>query len=144
MRHHREKCLLPYSQDQLFSLVADVKSYPEFLPWCLGARILETNTTGFDAELAIGFKMVRESFKSRVILNRPSHIEINYLDGPFKDLKNSWLFKKTDQTDECQIDFFLEFEFKSPILESLIGLLLEDAIRRMVNAFEARANHIYR
>lgn len=147
MKVHSEKKILPFKPDEIFELVGDVAKYPEFLPWCTGARIRERQTTATGetmiADLMIGFKMVRERFTSRVTLDRPNRrIDVDYLQGPFKTLKNHWTFSPT-QNGQCQIDFHLEFEFASVLLQKLIGVLFHEAVRRMVAAFEARAYQLY-
>lgn len=142
-RTHREERVLPYRPDQIFDLVADVGKYPEFLPWCTGARIREQRPEMLLADLMIGFKMVREKFTSRVWLNRPeSRIDVEFIDGPFKYLKNHWTFEPTPE-GHCRIAFYLEFEFKSMVLQKLIGVLFHEAVKRMVAAFETRAQQLY-
>ncbi len=148
MKVHTEQKILPFTPEQMFELVADVAKYPEFLPWCTGARIREKQKTSTGetmiADLMIGFKMVRERFTSRVTLDRPSlRIDVDYLQGPFKNLKNHWTFSAT-QNGQCQIDFHVEFEFSSVLLQKLIGVLFHEAVRRMVAAFEARAYQLYK
>ena len=140
---HREKRVLPYTPEQIFALVADVEKYPEFLPWCVACRKTKTFEDGFEADLAIGFKMVREQFTSRVTLTNPSRIEVTYLKGPFRSLSNIWHFHPVGEGDETEIDFSLDFEFRSRVLQKLIGVLFEEAVRRMVAAFEVRANALY-
>jgi len=147
MKVHSEQKILPFKPDEIFELVGDVAKYPEFLPWCTGARIREKQKTSTGetmiADLMIGFKMVREKFTSRVTLDRPGlRIDVDYLQGPFKTLKNHWTFSAT-QNGHCQIDFHLEFEFSSVLLQKLIGVLFHEAVRRMVAAFEARAKQLY-
>lgn len=142
MPTHAEQRLLPYTPEQLFDLVADVERYPEFLPWCLGARVRERGATTITADLLIGFKMVRERFTSRVVLDRPRRIDVSYTEGPFRYLNNHWNF--VAQPDGgCLIDFYVDFEFRSRMLQKIIGLLFNEAVRRMVGAFEARARHLY-
>jgi coenzyme Q-binding protein COQ10 len=135
---HAEKRVLPYTREQLFDLVADVERYPEFLPWCLAARVRERRPDLVVADLLIGFRMVRERFTSRVELKRPSCIDVTYAEGPFRYLNNHWVFNELP--NGCtEIDFFVDFEFRSALLQKLIGLLFNEAVRRMVAAFEARA-----
>lgn len=143
MKVHSEERNLPYSAAQMFDLVADVARYPEFLPWCTGARIRERRENDIVADLMIGFKMVRERFTSRVHTDRPAmRIDVEYIDGPFKFLKNHWQF--TDiEGGRCRVDFYLEFEFRSVMLQKLIGVLFHEAVRRMVSAFENRAKQLY-
>lgn len=147
MKVHTERRILPFTPEQIFELVGDVAQYPEFLPWCTGARIRDKQVTSTGeamvADLMIGFKMVRERFTSRVTLDRPNlRIDVDYLQGPFKTLKNHWTFSATSD-GTCQIDFHLEFEFSSVLLQKLIGVLFHEAVRRMVAAFEARAYQLY-
>lgn len=143
MATHAEKRVLPYCPEQLFDLVAGVEKYPEFLPWCIGARIRNRNENVIVADLIIGFRGVRESFTSRVTLDRPGmRIDVTYLDGPFRYLNNHWIFNETPN-GACEIDFFVDFEFRSRILQKLIGALFNEAVRRMVSAFETRAKALY-
>ena len=140
---HAERRLLGYRPEQMFDLVADVERYPEFLPWCIGARIRERKLNLLVADLIIGFRMIRERFTSRVVLDRPRlAIEVAYADGPFKHMSNRWLFEATPEGC-CCIDFRVEFEFRSAMLQKLIGVLFHEAVRRMVAAFEARAIKLY-
>jgi coenzyme Q-binding protein COQ10 len=143
VKTHTETRLLPYSPDQMFNLVADVARYPEFLPWCVGARIREQTDEMLLADLMIGFKMVRERFTSRVHLDRAAkRIDVEYINGPFRTLQNHWTFYPTADGG-CRIEFFLEFEFSSLMLQKLIGMLFHEAVRRMVSAFENRARQLY-
>lgn len=145
MPAHRETRILPYTPEQVFALVADVEKYPEFLPWCVACRIKARESQAcFTADLAVGFKMVREKFTSRVTLNPPQSIKVEYLDGPFEHLTNIWTFKPAHGGKATEVEFFLDFEFRSRLLRNLIGLLFEEAVRRMVAAFEKRAAEIYR
>jgi coenzyme Q-binding protein COQ10 len=139
---HAEKRVLPYTPEQLFELVADVERYPEFLPWCLGVRLRDKTPEAITADLLIGFKMVRERFTSKVKLDRPNRIDVAYTDGPFRYLNNHWIFEPTDDGG-CRIDFYVDFEFRSRMLQTLIGMLFNEAVRRMVAAFETRARDLY-
>lgn len=143
MPTHAEKRVLPYSPEQMFNLVADVERYPEFLPWCVACRIRQKDSPdAFVADLIIGFKFVRERFTSLVALDRPDRIDVVYKEGPFRHLTNHWSFSADDQ-GHCIIDFYIDFEFRSRTLQSLIGRLFNEAVQRMVNAFERRANTLY-
>lgn len=143
MSTHAEKRLLPYTPDQLYALVADVERYPEFLPWCLAARINRREADTIWADLIIGFKMIRERFTSRVKLSpEDRRIDVAYTDGPFKYLNNHWIFDPRPD-DKCEIDFYVDFEFKNRMLQGLMHVLFDEAVRRMVNAFEARAKALY-
>jgi coenzyme Q-binding protein COQ10 len=140
---HSEKRLLPHRPEQLFDLVADVEKYPEFLPWCVGARIRSRTERLLVADLIIGFKGIRESFTSKVSLDRDNLVvEVEYEDGPFKYLNNHWKFESSDG-EKCLLDFHVDFEFKSRILQKVIEMLFGEAVRRMVGAFEHRADQLY-
>ena len=142
MTIHAEKRLVAHSPEQLYALVADVKSYPQFLPWCMAARIRNQDERGLSADLIIGFQMFRERFTSVVELD-PDTLSINvrYAEGPFKYLTNRWQFLPHDAG--CEIDFYVEFEFNSRLLQSVIETLFTEAVRRMVRAFEKRAHDLY-
>jgi coenzyme Q-binding protein COQ10 len=141
MPTHAECRVLPYTPEQLFDLVADIERYPEFLPWCQGARIRERQPRLVVADLIIGFKMFRERFTSRVELNPPQRIDVTYTEGPFRYLSNYWIFDKVPEG--CRIDFFVDFEFKSRVLQKVMEVLFGEAVRRMVGAFEGRARDLY-
>ncbi|MEI6986527.1 MAG: type II toxin-antitoxin system RatA family toxin [Rhodospirillaceae bacterium] len=141
MPTHAEKKFLPYTPDQMFQLVADIERYPEFLPWCIGARIKQRTGDTLHADLMIGFKMVRERFTSTVVLTPPSRIDVTYAQGPFRYLNNHWIFEPAP--GGCEIDFFVDFEFKSKMLQKIIAVLFGEAVFRMVAAFEARAQILY-
>ena len=142
MTTHAERRHLPYSQKQLFDLVADVNRYPEFLPWCVAARVRSRNGDELIADLVIGFKMVREKFTSRVTLMAPDRIDVVYTEGPFKYLNNHWIFEVAEDGGTV-IDFFVDFEFRSKMLQALIGALFNEAVGMMVAAFEKRARQLY-
>ncbi|MBR0672712.1 type II toxin-antitoxin system RatA family toxin [Neoroseomonas soli] len=141
MPTHAEKKILRYSPEQMFDLVADVRRYPEFLPWCVGARVLSRTDGELVADLTIGFKMFRETFRSRVTLERPHHVHVAYETGPFRYLNNHWRFNAVPQGSE--VDFFVDFEFHSRILQMAIGVVFNEAVRLMVRAFERRAMALY-
>ncbi|HLY45764.1 MAG TPA: type II toxin-antitoxin system RatA family toxin [Stellaceae bacterium] len=141
MPTHAEQRVLPYTPEQLFALVADVERYPEFLPWCVGARIRERQPFLIVADLIIGFRMFRERFTSRVKLDPPRRIDVAYTEGPFRYLDNHWIFEPAP--GGCRLDFFVDFEFKSRLLQRVIEMLFGEAVRRMVSAFEHRAEQLY-
>ena len=142
MPTHAETRVLPYTPEQLFDLVAQIERYPEFLPWCVAARIRSREGNVVVADLVIGFKMVRERFTSRVTLDRPRRIDVSYLEGPLKYMNNHWVFNP-HPSGGTEIDFFVDFEFHSKVLQALIGALFHEALRRLVAAFEARAKQLY-
>ncbi len=143
MPTHAEKKLLPHSPEQMFDLVADVARYPEFLPWCIATRIKSNDGVVMIADMVIGFRIFREQFTSRVTLDRPGRIDVEYQDGPFKYLENHWLFEANGDAG-CVVDFHVDFEFRSIILEKAIGRVFTEAVHRMVGAFETRAAELYR
>jgi len=142
MSTHAEIKKLPYTPEQMFDLVAGVDKYPQFLPWCLGSRITRREGNEIYADLIIGYGPVREKFTSRVVLDRPAHIRVDYLSGPMKYLSNEWKFE-SDGQGGCIIDFYVDFEFKNPIFQKLMGVFFNEAVKRMVAAFEARAQALY-
>jgi coenzyme Q-binding protein COQ10 len=142
MPTHAERRRLPYSPQQLFDLVADVERYPEFLPWCVGARVRERKGDTIAGDLLIGYRMVRERFTSRIVLDRPKRIDVSYSEGPFRYLTNHWEFEP-EADGSCTIDFYVDFEFRSRMLQRIIEVLFNEAVRRMVSAFEARARQLY-
>jgi len=148
MPSHTERQILPYNPQQMFDLVADVEHYPDFLPWCSNARILERRERELLAELTISFKHFSESYVSRVIFKRPENessegsLDVNMVKGPFERLVNHWQFNPRDGGG-CEVDFSLDFKFRSLILEKLIGALFGKATEKMVSAFRSRADTLY-
>ncbi len=146
MPTHQETRKLPYSAAQMYDLVADVARYPEFLPWCAAARITSRTPQGpaevMIAELVISFKVFRERFGSRVTLY-PDEMKIDteYLEGPFSHMRSTWGF--TDTPTGCDVDFFVDFEFRNAILRGVVGVVFNDAMQRVVRAFERRADALY-
>ena len=135
MPTHSETRTLPYTADQMYDLVADVAAYPQFLPWCAAARIRSTKDEGaarvMEADLVISFKVFRERFGSRVMLNPANkRIDTEYLDGPFKYMKSFW--QCSDHPDGCEVEFFVDFEFKNAILQNLNGVVFYQAMQRIV------------
>ena len=142
MPTHAETKTLPFSPQQMFDMVADVERYPEFLPWCVATRIRTSSDDEMVADMAIGFKMFREQFTSHVHLNNPNRIDVEYKNGPFKYLENHWVFDEAEGGG-CLVDFHVDFEFRSKLLEKAIGKVFTDAVHRMVTAFEKRAETLY-
>ncbi len=146
MPRHEDQKFLPYTADQMFDLVADVAAYPQFLPWCAAARIRsDTPVDGgriLEADLVISFKVFRERFGSRVtLLPDQRKIQTEYLDGPFKFLHSTWSFDPAP--GGCNVQFFVDFEFKNAILQKIIGVVFNEAMQRIVRAFETRAAQLY-
>ena len=138
----REKKVLPYSAEQMFDLVADVKSYPQFLPWVIATRIRSDSETEMVADMVVGFKAIREKFTSRVVKDRPRTIAVHYVDGPLRDLDNDWVFTPLPDGG-CEIDFCVDFTFKNRVFEALAGQYFDRAFRKMMGAFEERADQLY-
>ena len=140
---HSETKYVNHKPKDLFNLVSDIKKYPEFLPWCLGSRVKLINQNNLNADLIVGFKLYREVFKSNVILNRKKfEINVHYLDGPFDHLSNYWKFRK--KNNGCEVDFFVEFNLNARILNAILERFFNEAIFKMVDAFEKRANFLYK
>jgi coenzyme Q-binding protein COQ10 len=133
---------LPYSAEQMFDLVADVARYGEFLPWVVATRVQSDVDGVMLADMLVGFKALREKFTSRVEKARPERLQVHYVDGPMRDLENVWLFRPTGPTG-CEIDFKVSFRFRNPLFESLAGQYFDKAFRKMVAAFETRAQELY-
>ncbi len=146
MPSHSEQQFSSYTPQQLFALVADVEKYPEFLPWCRAARIIERRENEFLGELVISFAHITESYISRVTLipdkGGIAAIDVVMVKGPFEYLTNNWKFTATEKG--TVIDFTLDFKFRSRILEKLIGSLFTKATGKMVAAFKARADVLYK
>lgn len=141
MPTHAERRRLRHTPEQMFDLVADVRRYPEFLPWCVAAREISREPGRVVADLTIGFKVFRETFRSEVLLERPDRVQVRYLTGPFRYLNNEWRFHPAP--GGCEVAFFVEFEFKSRLLQAVIGTVFNEAVRLMVRAFERRAMALY-
>ena len=142
MPHIAETRRLPYSAQQMFDLVADVKHYAEFLPWVVATRIKSDSDTEMVADMLVGFNALREKFTSRVHKHRPHTIAVDYVDGPLRELENRWTFTP-DGPDACIIDFSVDFAFRNALFEKLAGQYLDRAFRKMVAAFETRAQTLY-
>lgn len=146
MTSHSETRTLPYTPEQMFALVADVASYPEFLPWTAAARIRSRRGVPegeiMEADLVISFKVFRERFGSRVLLEPDEkRITTEYLDGPFKHLRAVWHF--APDPAGCRVDFSVDFEFRNIILQKAIGVVFNEAMQRIVRSFEQRAAALY-
>ncbi len=138
----RETRVLPYSCEQMFDLVADVARYREFLPWVVATRVRSDSETEMTADMVVGFKNLRESFTSRVSKQRPAMIDVQYVDGPLRDLDNRWQFEALPDGG-CKVEFSVDFTFKNRVFEALAGQYFDRAFRRMVAAFEDRAQQLY-
>lgn len=142
MQRHAEKRHLPHTPEQMFQLVSDVEGYSQFLPWCISTRIRSREGNELIADMVIGYKIFREAFTSKVILTKPHRIDVTYSHGPFKYLRNHWIFiPEPDGT--CMVDFYVEFEFRSRLMEKIIGVVFNEAVKKMVLSFEERAFLIF-
>lgn len=151
MPTHGETRRMPYTARQMYDLVGDVMRYPEFIPWISAARIRSVvphadGTQRMEADLVVSFKVFREKFGSRVVLDEPNlTLDIEYLDGPFKHMRSTWGFADVakDQGGGCEVRFFVDFEFRNAVLQKVIGVVFHEAMQRIVRAFEARAKELY-
>ena len=146
--HHHVSRVLPYTPEQLFALVGDVERYPEFVPMCQSLKVRQrtagpNGTETIVADMTVSFKLIRETFTSRVTLDRPNlRIQVEYLRGPFSSMENRWTFEKlTEKTSE--VGFFITYEFRSRMLAMLMGAMFDAAFQRFAGAFEKRADVIY-
>ncbi|MEL6411029.1 MAG: type II toxin-antitoxin system RatA family toxin [Pseudomonadota bacterium] len=148
MPSHAETKTLPYSSDQMYALVADVGSYPEFLPWTAAARVRsvteqEDGSQLMEADLVVSFKVFRERFGSRVRLyEEAKRIETEYLDGPFKYMRSNWTFNDLEEGGS-EVNFDVDFAFKNRILQGAAEIFFYEAMRRIVRAFETRAHALH-
>ena len=137
-----------HSAAEMFELVADVERYPEFVPLCRALTVRRRTPEGVGvevviADMTVAYKLVRESFRSRVTLDKPKlQILVEYLEGPFSHLENRWSFNPTGEQN-CEVVFFIDYEFRSRMLGLLMGTMFDTAFRRFAAAFERRADEIY-
>lgn len=146
MPRHHEIRILPYTQQQMFDLVAGIEAYPEFLPWCKSVHITSKTETHVTADLAIGYKLFHERFVSRVALEAPRRIAVEYQKGPMSHLSNQWLFRPAKGRGKkmwTEVEFEVSFDFKSPLLSAVMDVFFDKALARMVAAFEERAHQLY-
>ncbi|MBO3760252.1 type II toxin-antitoxin system RatA family toxin [Ciceribacter sp. L1K22] len=139
--------IVKHSPDRMYALVADVERYPEFLPLCealtVGSRKERDGKELLIADMSVGYKAIRETFTTQVLLNEPERaIDVKYIDGPFRYLDNRWRFEETADGG-CSVHFFIDYEFKSRILGALMGSMFDRAFRMFAEAFEARADKVY-
>ena len=137
-----------HSAGEMFDLVADVERYPEFVPLCRDLKVRQRDSKGEGveivvADMTVAYKLVRESFRSRVTLDRPNlQILVEYLQGPFSHMQNRWTFRPLGES-ACEVEFFIDYEFKSRVLGMLMGAMFDAAFRRFAVAFEQRADKVY-
>lgn len=141
MPKHSETRRMPYSAEQMFDLVADVRRYAEFLPWVTAMRVRKDAPDETLADMIVGFKGLRETFTSRITKDRPRSLQVDYIEGPLKYLHNDWSFRSNG--DGCFVDFSVDFAFRNRVFEMLAGQVFGVALRRMIGAFEDRARALY-
>ena len=142
MPRHHETRVLTYSDAQMFALVTDIERYPEFLPWVIALRIRSDDENESVADMIVGFKGLRESFSCRVHKERARAVTVSYIDGPMKHLNNEWHFQPVEGGG-CRVDFLVDFSFRSRMFETLAGQMFDRALRKMITAFETRADALY-
>lgn len=131
----------------MFDLVADIRRYPEFLPWCTAIRVKKDETQGavrrLVADMAVSFKGLEQKFTTKVELNREARrIVVDYVEGPFRYLHNTWVFEQLESG--CRVHFDIDFEFRSRLLSALVRSVFGRAVTRMTDAFDARADQLYK
>ena len=136
-----------HAASEMFDLVADVERYPEFVPLCqsltVRKRLKEDGKDVIVADMTVAYKLLRQTFTSRVTLDRPNlQIVVEYLEGPFRRLNNRWNFRSVDN-GMCDVDFFIAYEFRSRTFGALMGAVFDAAFRRFATAFERRADRVY-
>ena len=148
MPQFSSKRRVPHNAGDMFDLVADVEKYPQFVPLCQSLRVRSRTPKGqppeiLVADMTVAYKLISETFKSRVTLDRPAlTILVEYLDGPFSRMENRWKFRELNERT-CEVEFFIEYEFRSRILAMLMGAMFDAAFRRFAAAFEKRADQVY-
>lgn len=149
MPQFSSKRRVSHNASDMFDLVADVEKYPQFVPLCQSLRVRSRTPAGQSpeilvADMTVAYKLIRETFTSRVTLDRPAlTILVEYLDGPFSRMENRWKFRELNP-NSCEVEFFIDYEFRSRILAMLMGAMFETAFRRFAAAFEKRADQVYR
>jgi coenzyme Q-binding protein COQ10 len=140
--HHHERKSLPFSAEQMYDLVTDVRHYAEFLPWVAAVRVRSNSETEMLADLVVGFKALKETFSSRVVKTPKSKVEVDYLDGPMRHLHNVWLFEDVEGGGSI-VDFTVDFAFQNRVFEAIAGQYFSTALRKMTDAFVKRAEQLY-
>ena len=141
------KKIIPCEKDQLIEMVLDIEKYPEFVPWCMEGKIFDKNESEdlitFNGDLKVGKSILNETFSSHVTFHKASDkIIVTKLDGPLKYLKNEWFFKEIN--NNTQLEFFIDFELKNPILNSIMTKSFELGLNKIAKAFEERAKQLYK
>lgn len=137
-----------HSAAEMFDLVADGENYPKFVPLCDALRVISridkgNGITVLIADMTVAYKVIRQTFTSRVVLDRPNlKINVEYVDGPFRHMHNRWTFQPTGERT-CDVEFFIDYEFRSRALAMLMGAMFDAAFRKFAAAFERRADEVY-
>lgn len=148
MPHFTTRHTVSHSADDMFALVADVRSYPEFVPLCESLKVrgqspLDDDRTVVVADMTVSYKLFRETFTSRVVLDpNDRQIDVTYLDGPFRRMENRWRFENLGE-GRSVVEFYIDYEFRSRTLASLMGAVFDRAFHKFSSAFEARADTLY-
>jgi coenzyme Q-binding protein COQ10 len=148
MPHFSTKRRVRHSATDMFDLVVDMEKYPAFVPLCSALKVRSRTSKGEGvsvviAEMTVAFKMIQQTFVTRDTLDRPNmKILVEYLDGPFSHLQNRWVFHPTGE-NACEVEFFIEYEFRSRTLAMLMGAMFDTAFRKFAAAFEKRADQVY-
>ncbi|WP_028358085.1 type II toxin-antitoxin system RatA family toxin [Brackiella oedipodis] len=142
MHNVQRSVLVPYSCEQMFNLVADIKSYPQFMPWCGGADILEEFENGVVASVTISIARINQSFTTRNTHDFPHSIQMDLVNGPFSHLKGLWRFIELAE-DACKVEFSLDYSFNSRPLEFLVGPVFNKIANSFIDSFNKRAEQIY-
>lgn len=144
MHKYNSITTLDFSSNQLYKIVIDVESYPLFLPWCLSSKIIsKVDKNNFDAVLTVGYKAIDENYTSRIEAVFSKNIRSYAISGPFKSLDSNWKFNNID-TNKCEVEFKIEYEFKSFFLDKVMGGVFKKATLKMLEAFEKRAHYLYK
>jgi coenzyme Q-binding protein COQ10 len=142
MPRHSKSHICKYTPEELFALVIDIESYPKFLPWCKGARIIKRNNEHIIAELMIEFAGLSHTYTSRVTFSHPHSITVDAIEGPFHYLTNIWKFDPINE-NETLLSFVIDFKFRSKVLDTMIGVVFDKTVKKLTQAFLERAKILY-
>lgn len=142
MAEIQKSLLIEHSAQRMFHLVTDVEKYPEFLPWCGGVEVFQSSPELMEAKIHINFKGVKQFFHTKNIQDYPNTIDMQFIDGPFKNFEGKWIFTQLTQ-EACKIEFHLKYEFSNYVLDKIIGPVFSMIANTFVNSFVKRADDIY-
>ncbi len=134
--------IVPYSASQMYRLVSDIESYPRFLPWCGGAKVISADEEVVEASIDIDYKGVKKSFTTRNRLQKDKTMEMHLVDGPFKQLQGFWRFESLDDS-ACKVLLDLDFEFSNRLVAMTVGRVFNDIAGKLVDSFSRQADEIY-